>query len=171
MITSPPYLNRYDYSRTYSLELCALFVETFSDLRTIRHSLLRSHIESREHSGKSIQLPVLDEILHALSRKPLNNDRIPIMIRGYFEDMNLVIQQLARYLKTGGCVALVVANAQFEGEGVPTDLMLSELANTHGFKTEKIWITRFKGNSSQQMAKFGRRPVRETIVFWRKTVA
>jgi site-specific DNA-methyltransferase (cytosine-N4-specific) len=168
IITSPPYLNRYDYSRTYALELCTISVETFDEMREIRHKLLRSHIESREHIGKEINLPVLDEILHALAKKQLNNDRIPIMIRGYFEDMNLVIMNLARYLKNNGKVALVIANAQFEGEYVPTDLILCELAKQYGLLTEKILITRFKGNSSQQMAKYGRRPVRETIVFWRK---
>ena len=168
VITSPPYLNRYDYSRTYSLELCTLFVDEFSDLRNIRHSLLRSHIESREHVGKEISLPALDEILKNLKMKDLNNDRIPIMIKGYFEDMNLVIKQLVHYLRPGGLVALVVANARFEGELVPTDLILSELAEIHGFKTEGIWVTRYKGNSSQQMGRYGRIPVRESIVFWRK---
>jgi site-specific DNA-methyltransferase (cytosine-N4-specific) len=168
VITSPPYLNRYDYSRTYSLELCTLFVDEFSDLRDIRHSLLRSHIESREHVGKEISLPALDEILQRLREKDLNNDRIPIMIKGYFEDMNLVIKQLMNYLRPGGLVALVVANARFEGELVPTDLILSELAEIHGFKTESVWVTRYKGNSSQQMGRYGRIPVRESIVFWRK---
>jgi len=168
VITSPPYLNRYDYSRTYSLELCTLFVDEFSDLRNIRHSLLRSHIESREHAGKDICLPALDEILENLDMKDLNNDRIPVMIRGYFEDMNLVIKQLVSYLRPGGLIALVVANARFEGELVPTDLILSELAENHGLKTESIWVTRYKGNSSQQMGRYGRIPVRESIVFWRK---
>lgn len=65
-------------------------------------------------------------------------------------------------------MALVVASAQFAGEHVPTDLMLSELAAQHGLATDEIWITRYKGNSSQQMAAYGRRPVRESIVFWRK---
>lgn len=168
VITSPPYLNRYDYSRTYSLELCTLFVDQFSDLRNIRHSLLRSHIESREHSGKEISLPALDEILKNLKIKNLNNNRIPIMIKGYFEDMNLVIKQLVNYLRPGGLIALVVANARFEGELVPTDLILSELAENQGLKTESIWVTRYKGNSSQQMGRYGRIPVRESIVFWRK---
>jgi site-specific DNA-methyltransferase (cytosine-N4-specific) len=168
VITSPPYLNRYDYSRTYALELCLLSVSSFSDLREIRHSLLRSHIESKEHKGKDISLPALDEILLCLQEKELNNERIPIMIRGYFEDMNLVIGNLKQYLKPRGKVALVVANAQFEGEMVPTDLLLSELASQHGLVTRAIWITRYKGNSSQQMAKYGRVPVRESIVFWEK---
>ena len=168
VITSPPYLNRYDYSRTYALELCLLSVNSPQDMVRVRHSLLRSHIESREHTGKQITLPALDEILDGLAHQKLNNERMPIMVQGYFEDMNLVISSLGKYVKPGGRVALVVANAQFAGESVPTDLMLSELAADHGFKTEEIWITRYKGNSSQQMAIYGRRPVRESIVFWRK---
>ncbi|RMD89697.1 MAG: hypothetical protein D6813_10260 [Calditrichaeota bacterium] len=168
VITSPPYLNRYDYSRTYALELCTISVETFDELRGLRHRLLRSHIESKELKGREINLPALDEILKVLAQKSLNNNRIPVMIKGYFEDMNLVIKNLSVYLKKGGKVALVVANARFEGEYIPTDLMLCELAKQHGFETRKIWITRFKGNSSQQMAKYGRCPVRETIVFWEK---
>jgi len=168
VITSPPYLNRYDYSRTYALELCLLTVKSHKDMVNVRHSLLRSHVESREHEGKVINLPVLEEVLRGVRSKPLNNERLPIMIEGYFEDMNLVIRNMAAYLKPGGRVALVVANAQFNGESVPTDLMLCELAERFGLTTESIWVTRYKGNSSQQMAIYGRRPVRETILFWRK---
>ncbi|MEW6571457.1 MAG: DNA methyltransferase [Nitrospirota bacterium] len=168
VITSPPYLNRYDYSRTYALELCTLYIKDFGDMRDIRHSLLRSHIESKIHEGKELNLPVIDEILDSLNGKELNNNRIPIMIKAYFEDMNLVLKRLYTYIKPGGIVSLVVANARFEGEMVPTDLILSELAELNGFQTEKIWITRYKGNSSQQMARYGKIPVRETIVFWRK---
>ena len=168
IITSPPYLNRYDYSRTYALELCLLTVKSHKDMVGVRHSLLRSHVESREHEGKAVHLPALDEVLHEVRGKPLNNERLPVMIQGYFEDMNLVVRNMSAYLKPGGRVALVVANAQFNGENVPTDLMLCELAHRHGLTTESIWVTRYKGNSSQQMAIYGRRPVRETIVFWRK---
>lgn len=168
IITSPPYLNRYDYSRTYALELCLLTAKSHRDMVNIRHSLLRSHVESREQAGKQVNLPALNEVLREIRAKPLNNERLPVMIQGYFEDMNLVIRNMAAYLRPGGRVALVVANAQFAGENVPTDLMLCELAARFGLTTESIWITRYKGNSSQQMAIYGRRPVRETIVFWRK---
>lgn len=168
IITSPPYLNRYDYSRSYALELCLLNVKSHQDMVAVRHSLLRSHIESREHENKKINLPALEEVLAQLHQKELNNERLPIMVQGYFEDMNLVIKNMSTYLKPGGKVALVVANAQFAGESIPTDLLLSELAAQHGLETEAIWITRYKGNSSQQMAIYGRRPVRESIVFWKK---
>jgi site-specific DNA-methyltransferase (cytosine-N4-specific) len=168
VITSPPYLNRYDYSRTYALELCLFSVKSHQEMVGVRHSLLRSHVESKEHAGKAVALPSLDEVLREVRTKPLNNERLPVMIQGYFEDMNLVIQNIGKYLKPGGQAALVVANAQFNGENVPTDLRLCELAEKHNLSTESIVVTRYKGNSSQQMAIYGRRPVRETILFWRK---
>jgi site-specific DNA-methyltransferase (cytosine-N4-specific) len=167
VITSPPYLNRYDYSRTYALELCLLSVKSHQDMVNVRHSLLRSHVESKEHAGKAVDLPALTEVLREVRSKPLNNERLPVMIQGYFEDMNMVIRNISRYLKPGGRAALVVANAQFNGENVPTDLMLCELAEQHGLSTESVLVTRYKGNSSQQMAVYGRRPVRETILLWR----
>jgi len=167
VVTSPPYLNRYDYSRTYALELCLLWVGSFEDLRGIRKRLLRSHIESDESAGARLNVPALDEILNSLSAKKLNNNRIPIMIKGYFEDMDRAIENLSLYLRDGGRVAMVVGNARFEGELVPTDLILCEIAKRHGFVTEAVWVTRYKGNSSQQMAKYGRVPVRESIILWK----
>ena len=166
IITSPPYLNRYDYSRIYSLELCLGFVETFEQLKAVRHSLLRSHIESRPAPTDAVHHPALVEVLQNLQGQKLNNPRIPIMIKGYFEDMNLVFRQLARVCRPNAKVALVVANARFHGELIPVDLILSELAGDAGFQTEKIYITRYKGNSSQQMGRFGRVAVRESVALW-----
>jgi len=166
IITSPPYLNRYDYSRIYSLELCLGFVETFEQLKAVRHSLLRSHIESRPAPTDEVHHPALVEVLQNLQGQKLNNPRIPIMIKGYFEDMNLVLQQLARVCRPNAKVALVVANARFHGELIPVDLILSELAGDAGFQTERIYVTRYKGNSSQQMGRFGRVAVRESVALW-----
>lgn len=42
IITSPPYTNRYDYTRTYALELCFHFVKNFEELKAIRFGILRS---------------------------------------------------------------------------------------------------------------------------------
>ena len=168
IITSPPYLNRYDYSRIYSLELCLAFVEDFAGLKAIRHSLLRSHIESRPAPTDAVKHPALLEVLSNLAEKKLNNPRIPIMIKGYFEDMNLVLKELYKVCRPGAKIALVVGNVRFEGELIPVDLLLSELASDIGFRIDKVIITRYKGNSSQQMGKYGRVPVRESVLLWSK---
>jgi len=171
VITSPPYLNRYDYSRIFSLELCLNDCKEFEDLKAVRHSLLRSHIESREAQTDHVKHPALLEVLQNLGDRRLNNPRIPIMIKGYFEDMYLVLNELWEACRPGARLAFVVANARFESELIPVDLLLCELAKDIGFHVDRLIITRYKGNSSQQMGKYGRVPVRESIVTWRKPVA
>lgn len=164
IITSPPYANRYDYTRTYSLELCFHFVKTFEELKAIRFGMLRSHIESKIHEEEVPPHPVIEEVVEALGRKTLNNPKIPSMLITYFIDMQKAIQKWANVLAPGGYVAMVVDNVRFEGEMVPVDLVLSEMAEEAGFTVTEIIIARYKGNSSQQMKTYGKIPVRESIV-------
>lgn len=170
IITSPPYANRYDYTRTYSLELCFHFVRNFEELKSLRHSILRSHIESRVGPSEEPPHPVVKEVVEALRKrgKELNNPRIPDMLTGYFVDMKRVIQEWAKVLAPSAKVAMVVDNVRFEGELLPVDLVLSEMAEEVGFHVEEVIVARYKGNSSQQMGKYGRVPVRESVVVWRK---
>ena len=63
---------------------------------------------------------------------------------------------------------MVVDNVRFEGELLPVDLILSEMAEQRGFRIDDIVVARHKGNSSQQMGKYGRVPVRESILVWTK---
>jgi len=65
-ITSPPYLNRYDYSRIYTLELALLFIKDFEELKGVRHSLLRSHIEVKPSDTDEVHTSSLEEILSNL---------------------------------------------------------------------------------------------------------
>jgi len=168
IITSPPYVNRYDYTRTYSLELCFHFVRKFEELKAIRFGILRSHIESKIQKDEMPSHPVIREVVAILNRKELNNPKIPSMITAYFIDMEKVIREWARVLDDGAKVAMVVDNVRFEGELIPVDLVLSSIAEDNGFKTKEIIVARYKGNSSQQMKKYGRVPVRESIVIWEK---
>lgn len=168
IITSPPYANRYDYTRSYSLELCFNFVKNFEDLKALRFGILRSHIESKIGKDEVSPHPIITEIIEALSNKPLNNPRIPIMITTYFIDMQKVINEWFRVLAKGSHVAMVVDNVRFEGELVPVDLILSKMAEEAGFAVNEVIVARYKGNSSQQMKKYGRVPVRESVVVWEK---
>ena len=168
LITSPPYPNRYDYTRSYCLELCFDFVKDFDGLRDLRHQVLRSHIESKSLDSDIPVHPALAEVVDNLRSKPLNNSRIPHMLIAYFVDMEKAIAEWARILARGSQVAMVVDNVRFEGELIPVDLILSEMAATQGFTTREVIVTRYKGNSSQQMGKYGRVPVRESVVVWDK---
>ncbi len=168
VVTSPPYANRYDYTRSYCLELCFHFVRNFSELRDLRLSILRSHIESKTHDGDAPVHPAIDEVVSILSRRRLNNPRILSMLVAYFVDMDRVIQQWSGMLAESARVAVVVDNVRFEGEIIPVDLILSEIAQARGFTVDEVRVARYKGNSSQQMGRFGREVVRESILFWSK---
>ena len=168
IITSPPYVNRYDYTRTYSLELCFHFVKNFEELKAIRFGILRSHIESKVKKDEKPPHPAVEEVVKTLLKKKLNNPKLPGMITAYFVDMQKVIEEWHRVLAPGARVAMVVDNVRFEGETIPVDLILSEIAEETGFEVKEIIIARYKGNSSQQMKKYGKVPVRESIVIWER---
>jgi DNA modification methylase len=184
IITSPPYCNRYDYTRTYALELALLGI-TEKELSSLRQNLLSCTVENREKD--LIQLnpswetavsiaqnqPLLQGILnyleHQKERKKLNNTGIPRMVRGYFYEMACVIQECLRALKKGAPLIMVNDNVRYAGVGIAVDTILSKIAEDIGFRVEKIYVLPgSKGNSSQQMGVHGRQPLRKCVYIWRK---
>ena len=168
IITSPPYVNRYDYTRTYCLELCFHFVKSSEELKAVRFGLLRSHIESKIQKGEAPPHPAIEEVVKAFTEKKLNNPKIPDMITAYFIDMQKVVREWFKVLAPGAKVAVVINNVRFEGELIPVDLILSEMAEKAGFEVKEIIVARYKGNSSQQIERYGKVPVRESIVIWER---
>ena len=170
VITSPPYPNRHDYTRIYSLELAMHFVQSNQELKEIRYKTLRSHVEARTRFEPEnyIELEEITKLLTEISNGELNNKRIVPMLRGYFEDMFLALSESSRCLKKGGFIAFVVSNTRFAGITVPVDIFLSQIGEQVGLTPKHIWVARYKGNSPQQMAKYGRVPSRESIIIWEK---
>ena len=72
-------------------------------------------------------------------------------------------------LKPGGRVFMVNDNVRYAGVAIPVDLILSDVASSLGLEPEEIRILpRSKGNSSQQMGRFDREPLRKCIYIWKK---
>jgi DNA modification methylase len=186
LITSPPYCNRYDYTRTYALELAFLGTSE-EQLRTLRQKMVSCTVENREktrlkdgfdpetfsQSEKAFkEQELLAMILQYLDARKaarlLNNNGIPRMVRNYFREMALVVFAGARLLKPGAPLVMVNDNVRYEGASVPVDLILSDIAEKAGFEVETIWVLPVgKGNSSQQMGKHGRDELRKCVYVWR----
>jgi DNA modification methylase len=187
VVTSPPYANRYDYTRTYALELAWLGYDQDA-FNTLRQQMLSATVENKPKNTildtvygdskilyDSYQLvaenTTLGRIIQSLEehRKMLNNPQVIRLVKNYFAEMALVIKELSRVLKPGGDVFMVNDNVRYNGVDVPVDLILSEFALDSGFRCESIrTLARGKGNSSQQMGKFGRRELRKCIYHWQK---
>lgn len=169
VITSPPYLNRNNYLSQQKAEMALLGL--VSDERAYKNLVLqtlRSHVESRLGASPETQFQEVAAILNNIELTPGNNVKIPHMIAGYFEDMDKVMRRLLAVLKPGARCAFVVGNSRWGGVVVPVDHLLLHIAERHGFIPEKVLVTRLKGNSPQQMRKYGLIPVRESIVIFRK---
>ena len=186
IITSPPYCNRYDYTRTYALELAMLGI-TETGIRNLRQELVSCTVENREKPElKSLFLPDifstaveafetqenLQKILAYLEQqrkaKQLNNPGIVRMVRNYFFELSLIVFECARILKPGSCFVMVNDNVRYQGAEIPVDLILSDIASKAGFEIEKIWVLPTgKGNSSQQMRDRGRKELRKCVYLWR----
>jgi tRNA G10 N-methylase Trm11 len=169
IVTSPPYLNRNNYIAQQKAEISLLgLLRDYSEYRELVRSTIRSHVEFRFGAHPSSRFKEVESIVELISLSPGNNPKIPYMVAGYFEDMNDVLKELFRVLVPGGRCAFVVGNSRWGGVVVPVDHLILMIAETHGFVPEKILVTRLKGNSPQQMRRFGRIPVRESIVIFRK---
>jgi hypothetical protein len=192
ILTSPPYCNRYDYTRTYALELAFLGYDN-DGLRELRQSLLSCTVENKSkreelrraydelHRGDFFEAAeqsfaaqaALHEVLDCLRAKraarTLNNPNILNLVENYFFEMNIVIRECARILTPGGHVVMVNDNVQYAGEEIPVDLILSDFAASAGLNVDHIWVLpQGKGNSSQQMGEHGRRELRKCVYVWSK---
>jgi tRNA G10 N-methylase Trm11 len=170
IITSPPYPNRHDYSRIYSLEMLFDFVSSNDELKQIRYETLRSHVEAKKKYdvGEYIQPQSLIKLVKKVKANGVNNPQVVGMLEGYFEDMYLAIKEMSKQLDDKGRIALVVSNVRFSGINIPVDEILSEIGEQVDLKTKSIWVARHRGNSSQQMKEYKREPSRESIVVWSK---
>ena len=192
VITSPPYCNRYDYTRTYALELAFLGVSN-REVLDLRQKLLSCTVENRPKLEQLRETYMrvgrlkdyqrvreilddhraLQETIEALrvrsQLKEVNNRGIISMVEGYFTELAFVILELFNVCKTGAYVAIVNDNVRYSGEIVPVDLLLTDIAARIGFTPQRIDVLpQRKGNSSQQMGKYGREALRKSILVWKK---
>ena len=170
VITSPPYLNRHDYTRIYAIELLFSFIEDNEQLKRLRYKMLRSNVEARRvvdiHGFKPPQR--LEKLMDELRASRLPNRKVIDMVWGYFEDMHGVLSEIHRICKPGSRIAFVVGNCKYAKTMFPVDELLAEIGDNNGLKTEKILIARYRGNAPQQMKTFGKQSSRESIVIWER---
>lgn len=170
VITSPPYPNRHDYTRVYLLELVIGFINAESHLKALRYNSIRSHVEARKRfDAKDYILPdTLKTILERLKEKKLPNNQIIPMLEGYFEDMYIAMKEIKRVLKPGSQIAFVVSDVRYGGTKVPAGDLLTDIGSTLGLQFKEKITARIRGNSPQQMKKYGKDSVEESILMWRR---
>ena len=169
VITSPPYLNRNNYIAQQKAEMGILrLLSTYKDYRALVRSSFRSHVESNLQKEAISAIPEVQTIVEAIKLTENNNAKIPHMVCGYFDDLRNTLETLREAVNPGGKLAFVVGNSRWGGVVVPVDHLLALIAERLDYNVERIFVTRLKGNSPQQMRRYGRIPMRESIVVLRR---
>lgn len=165
VITSPPYPNRHDYTRVFGVELMTFFLN-WEENRALRYQSFQSHPEARPKRPEASEYRPPQGLQDCIAG--VRDNRLRKMLRGYFVDLYLCLKEIARVCSPGARVAIVVGNAQYDGNSIIVDEYTAELGERTGLRCREIRVVRWRGNSAQQMKTFGRRPSRESIVIFAK---
>lgn len=148
VITSPPYLNKIEYTRIYSIEEELFFRERSKPA-------LRSYIGVED-----------EKMLQGKSRldKVMDTDGLPASAIAYFSDMHDAIREMHRVCKPGARLGIVVGNGCFPGGVVDSDVILSRIAEKAGFEANEILVMNKRWCTKNRVEKVG--IARESLILW-----
>lgn len=169
IITSPPYLNSRDYTDIYMLELKVLqLVNNYEELRDLRKSTLRSHVQVPYDKMTPIDNERLGSCLAQMQENYSDswNSDIINMICGYFDDMKMLFQAFSGKMRKSGVIYFNVANSAYFGVEIPVDYIISDIAEECGFSVREIRKARNLKTSPQQSNLLGK--LRESVIVMTK---
>ena len=174
VITSPPYPNEKDYTRTTRLESVLLgFIRSKADLRALKQGLVRSNTRSVYKSDDDdkwiVEHPEIQRIADAIEARRLQLgktsgfERLYARVtKLYFGGMARHFADLRRYLRPGARLAYVVGDqASYLRVMIRTGQLLGQIAQSLGY--ELIGIDLFR----TRLATATREQLREEVLLLR----
>jgi DNA modification methylase len=143
VVTSPPYLNGTNYCRNTKLELLLLgLIQSEAGLADLRARSVTAGINnvSKRIREPDVIAPVeqvacqLDECAYDV--------RIPKMVRAYFSDMRIVLEETSRVMRPNGQLVLDIGDSRFAGVHVDAPELLAVIAQEVGWELERVEIIR-----------------------------
>ncbi|MCX8158598.1 MAG: site-specific DNA-methyltransferase [Candidatus Diapherotrites archaeon] len=112
VITSPPYLNKIEYTKVYKIELAIFF----------------------DHQETSLRSFIGDEA------KEIKEGRT--IAEAYFKDMRMSLEKIYLGLREGGKVIIDIAGGCFPDRNIQSDEIIADISQEIGFKCKEIVIAR-----------------------------
>ena len=182
VLTSPPYLNNYDYADRTRLEtyFWGMHQNWAEITASVRSQLITAATTQVARSGleEAKEMPAVHAAsgrLHARLRETVEQltaerDRhsgrksYDVVVAAYFDDLARTIAETARALKPGGPLIMVIGDSAPYGVHVATDEIAGEIAQACGFGPPRIEVLRTRGDKWAQNPQRHRTPLRESIV-------
>ncbi len=175
-ITSPPYLNNYDYADRTRLEMYFLgWARSWRDItEQVRDRLIiaaTTQIRRSAFPDRPLSADIQDSAprIYAELREKIDQLRqvrlrkggkksYDLLVAGYFNDMLQVLKQVHRVLKKGSEFVLVLGDSAPYGVYIPTEEYLGELGVAVGFREYHVQPLRERGG------KWGHNPQRHKVM-------
>lgn len=182
VVTSPPYLNNYDYADRTRLETYFWGeMSSWADItREIRDHLVMAATTQvsmsamngvRECPGIKLAAPdvhadLAEMITRLAEMRTVKKGKktYDYVVAGYFEDMLRVMQSTERALKLGGRFVLVVGDSAPYGVHVATEHILGRLGLASGFKKYDVEELRTRGGKWGHNPQRHKVPLRESVL-------
>lgn len=182
LVTSPPYLNNFDYADRTRLEMYFFgHAKNWGEItRQVRDKLMIAattqvskekfdkEFLSQEIKKSSPRLyDELVEKINSLSKKKLEKGgkkNYDYMVAGYFNDIFATLKELKRVMKKGSSSIWVLGDSAPYGVHIPTEMYIGELALGLGFKKFETETIRKRGEKWAKNPQRHSVPLRESIL-------
>lgn len=164
VVTSPPYLNNFDYADRTRLEMyffgdASTWGEITSQVRdklvvaattqvngsSVPEGFLRPEIKSASKSVHGKLMESIEQLSMAKRTKP-GKKNYDWMVAGYFNDIFDVLSECARVMKKGGQMHWVLGDSAPYGVHIPTETYIAEIALGLGFREWSEEVLRSRGD-------------------------
>jgi len=161
LVTSPPYMNNFDYADATRLEMFFWGVaESWSDMTTqVRRQMLTATTQQSSRRGASEALDALQsfaprttptlqvlvrQLAHERSLRKRGKEYDQVLVP-YFAGMSRVFRNAHAFLKAGAHVVLIVGDSAPYGVHIDTPGLLASVAQETGFIVRDIRLIRERG--------------------------
>ncbi|RLI99331.1 MAG: hypothetical protein DRP03_03760 [Candidatus Aenigmatarchaeota archaeon] len=143
IMTSPPYLNKIEYTKIYRVEEYFVFGESS-----------RKGVRSYIGLDTSKRYNIFPEL------------NLPVIADAYFYDMQLCVREMYRVLNHNGIAVIVIGNACFPDRVIDSDILLAKIAKDAGFDIDVIYVVAKRFCTSNRTKKIG--IMRESVLIMKK---
>jgi SAM-dependent methyltransferase len=144
VITSPPYLNKIEYTKIYNIETSLFFNFPESGLR----SYIGSRVEDTDVSDLSL------------------DENLPLSAKAYFKDMNMALKEMYRVCKNGARLAIVIGGGCYPDRAIEVDKITAGLSERIGFTLKNVLVARNSWCTRARTIKVGQ--IRESVILLEK---
>lgn len=182
LVTSPPYLNNFDYADRTRLEMYFFgHAKNWGEItKKVRDKLIIAATtqvskekfekeflsQSIKKSSPQLYTTLVDKI-STLSKRKLEKGgkkNYDYMVAGYFNDIFATLQQLERVMKKGSASIWVLGDSAPYGVHIPTERYIGELSLGVGFKKFETETIRKRGDKWANNPQRHSVPLKESIL-------